>query len=113
MSASQHRDLIAAVATPPGQGGIGVVRLSGPGAADVGQRICGRVLKPRYATYCEFRDDDEVIDQGLALLFSEHASFTGEEVVELQGHGGPVVMQRLLDTAVKLGARLAQPGEFS
>ena len=107
MSSAQHRDLIAAVATPPGQGGIGVVRLSGQGAADVGRRICGRALQPRYATY------DEVIDQGLALLFSEHASFTGEEVVELQGHGGPVVMQRLLDTAVKLGARLAQPGEFS
>lgn len=113
MSAAQHGDLIAAVATPPGQGGIGVVRLSGQGAAEVGARICGRALKARQALYCTFSDGTEVIDQGLALLFSGTASFTGEEVVELQGHGGPVVMQRLLDAAINCGARLAQPGEFS
>ncbi len=113
MSDGLHSDLIAAVATAPGQGGIGVVRLSGPGARRVAEQVCGKQLKPRVAAYCDFSDDDEVIDQGLALLFTQGASFTGEEVVELQGHGGPVVLQRLLDLVCRLGARLARPGEFS
>jgi tRNA modification GTPase len=113
MNAGLQSDLIAAVATAPGQGGIGVVRLSGPGAHAVAQRICNRSLKPRFATYCDFRDGEEIIDQGLALLFAEGASFTGEEIVELQGHGGPVVLQRLLDVVCAHGARLARPGEFS
>jgi len=113
MSAGLQSDLIAAVATAPGQGGVGVVRLSGQGAADVGETICGCNLQPRHATYCEFSDGGEVLDQGIALLFADHASFTGEEVVELQGHGGPVVLQRVLNAACSLGARLARPGEFS
>ena len=113
MSDGLQSDLIAAVATAPGQGGIGVVRLSGPGAQHVAQQVCGKSLQPRLATYCNFSDADEVIDQGLALLFAAGASFTGEEVVELQGHGGPVVLQRLLDLVCQLGARLARPGEFS
>lgn len=106
-------DLIAAVATASGQGGIGVVRLSGQGARDIAEQICGRTLRPRYASYCDFSDGDEILDQGLVLYFEGTASFTGEEVVELQGHGGPVVLQRLLDTVCNLGARIARPGEFS
>jgi tRNA modification GTPase len=113
VSGGLQTDLIAAVATAPGQGGIGVVRLSGQGARGVAEKICGRTLQPRYASYCDFRDRDEILDQGLALLFDGTASFTGEEVVELQGHGGPVVLQRLLDAVCSLGARLARPGEFS
>jgi len=113
MSDGLQSDLIAAVATAPGQGGIGVVRLSGPGAHQVARQVCGKTLKPRVASYCDFCDGQEVIDQGLALLFAEGASFTGEEVVELQGHGGPVVLQRILDVVCACGARVARPGEFS
>lgn len=113
MPGGLHTDLIAAVATPPGQGGIGIVRLSGAGARRVARQICGRTLQPRHATLCDFHDGDEIVDQGLALWFPGTASFTGEEVVELQGHGGPVVLQRLLDMVCALGARLARPGEFS
>jgi len=108
-----NTDLIAAVATAPGQGGIGVIRVSGPGAAEIALKVCGRLLKPRFASLCNFCDGEEVIDQGIALLFSAQASFTGEEVVEFQGHGGPVVLQRLLSLVCQLGARLALPGEFS
>ncbi|MCR9261655.1 MAG: tRNA uridine-5-carboxymethylaminomethyl(34) synthesis GTPase MnmE [Pseudomonadaceae bacterium] len=113
MATSLHDDLIAAVATPPGQGGIGVIRLSGNGAADVARIICNQNLVPRHATYCKFSDGDEVLDEGIAIAFAHSASFTGEEVVELQGHGGPVVLQRLLDLVCRHGARLARPGEFS
>ena len=113
MATSLHDDLIAAVATPPGQGGIGVIRLSGSGAADVARSICNQTLAPRHATYCTFSNGDEVIDEGIAIYFAQSASFTGEEVVELQGHGGPVVLQRLLDLVCHHGARLARPGEFS
>jgi tRNA modification GTPase len=113
VATSLHDDLIAAVATPPGQGGIGVIRLSGRGAAEVARSICNQTLVPRHATYCKFSDGDEVIDEGIAIAFAQSASFTGEEVVELQGHGGPVVLQRLLDLVCQHGARLARPGEFS
>ncbi len=108
-----QQDLIAAVATPPGQGGIGVVRLSGPGARDVGEGLCGCELTPRRATFAAFRDGEDVLDEGIALYFAQPASFTGEDVVELQCHGSPVVMQQLLDAACARGARLAGPGEFS
>ena len=107
MATSLQDDLIAAVATPPGQGGIGVIRLSGRGAADVARSICNQTLVPRHATYCKFSDGDEIIDEGIAIAFAQSASFTGEEVVELQGHGGPVVLQRLLDLVCQHGARLA------
>lgn len=112
-SGGLQTDLIAAVATASGQAGIGVVRVSGQGAREVAQQICGRTLRPRYASYCDFRDGDDILDQGLALYFEGGASFTGEEVVELQGHGGPVVLQRVLDAVCRLGARIARPGEFS
>ncbi len=109
-----HPDTIAAVSTPPGRGGIGIVRISGPGTAAVAQALIGRLPAPRSAHYCAFRDDtDAVIDRGVALYFPAPASFTGEDVLELQGHGGPVVMDMLLSAALKRGARPARPGEFS
>ncbi|HKJ23017.1 MAG TPA: tRNA uridine-5-carboxymethylaminomethyl(34) synthesis GTPase MnmE, partial [Gammaproteobacteria bacterium] len=107
-------DTIAAVATPPGRGGVGIVRLSGPAVRSIGEAILGRVPRPRYALHAAFRDAaGDVIDSGIALYFPGPASFTGEDVLELQGHGGPVVMDMLLQRAVALGARLAGPGEFS
>lgn len=108
------RDTIVAVATPPGKGGIGVVRISGPDAARIGERMLGSLPAPRVAAFREFRHvDGTVIDSGLGLWFPKPRSFTGEAVLELQGHGGPLVMSMLADAAVALGARRAQPGEFS
>lgn len=105
---------IAAIATAPGRGGVGVVRISGSGLADFAQGLVGKPLKPRHAHYADFRGQDgELIDQGLALFFPAPHSFTGEDVLELQGHGGPVVMQMLLRRCLELGARLAEPGEFT
>ncbi len=107
-------DTIAAVSTPPGRGGISIVRVSGPGAAGIAAALIGRLPPPRSAHYCAFRDPtDTVIDRGVALFFPAPASFTGEDVLELQGHGGPVVMDMLLAATLEQGARPARPGEFS
>lgn len=107
-------DTICAVATPPGVGGVGIVRVSGPRVADIAFGVCGVLPVPRTARYTEFRDAaDGCIDRGLALYFPGPASFTGEDVLELQGHGGTVVMHLLLRRVVELGARIARPGEFS
>ncbi|MCC5795973.1 MAG: tRNA uridine-5-carboxymethylaminomethyl(34) synthesis GTPase MnmE [Methylophaga sp.] len=107
-------ETIVAIATAPGRGGVGVVRLSGPNSAEIASRICGPLAKPRFASFKQFRaDDDEIIDSGIALYFPGPASFTGEDVVELQGHGSPLVMDRLCQRAIELGARMARPGEFS
>ena len=108
-----ERDTIAAIATAPGRGGVGIVRISGPAARDIGERICGKTLRPRLATYAFFHAGQILVDEGIALLFCTPASFTGEDVVELQGHGGPFVMQQLLQAVLSAGARLARPGEFS
>ncbi|SEA17940.1 tRNA uridine-5-carboxymethylaminomethyl(34) synthesis GTPase MnmE [Microbulbifer marinus] len=111
---SINRDTIAAVATAPGRGGIGVIRLSGPRALEIAHGICGaRELKPRYAHYRNFTRGEQLIDQGIALFFPGPNSFTGEDVVELQGHGGPVLLDQLLHATIELGARQARPGEFS
>jgi tRNA modification GTPase len=108
------RDTIAALATPAGRGGIGVIRVSGPAAPDIAQRLLGRVPKPRHATQATFRDAHGApIDAGIALYFPAPDSYTGEGVLELQGHGGPVVMQVLLGACLDAGARLAEPGEFT
>ena len=113
---------IAAIATAPGRGGIGVVRLSGRNLAPVMQAVCalsaGRMLTPRHATYLAFvQADGSVIDQGLAIWFKAPHSYTGEDVLELQGHGGPVVLQMLLQRCLEagqdIGLRIAQPGEFT
>ena len=107
-------DTIAAIATPPGRGGIGVVRVSGPVCGRVAEGVLGGLPFPRQAALRRFRDaDGHTIDQGLALYFPAPNSFTGEDVLELQGHGGPVVMDTLLERVLELGARLARPGEFS
>ncbi|MDO8697219.1 MAG: tRNA uridine-5-carboxymethylaminomethyl(34) synthesis GTPase MnmE, partial [Pseudomonas sp.] len=109
-----NTETIAAVATAQGRGGVGIVRVSGPLAQSIALAVSGRELKPRYAHYGPFNDaDGQVLDQGLALYFPGPHSFTGEDVLELQGHGGPVVLDLLLRRCVQLGARLARPGEFS
>ena len=107
---------IAAIATPPGRGGIGVVRVSGPGerVTAVVDGVAGRTLEPRVATYAVFRDArGGPIDRGLAILFPAPASYTGETVAEFHGHGSPAAMRLLLARCVELGARLAEPGEFT
>jgi tRNA modification GTPase len=107
-------DTIAAVATPAGFGGVGIVRVSGPRTRDIARGVLGRVPEIRLAVLSNFRGDDgQVIDQGLALFFPAPNSFTGEDVLEFQGPGGPVVMDLLLRRTLELGARLARPGEFS
>lgn len=105
---------IAAIATPHGRGGIGIVRVSGSACSHIAQAIAGRIPAPRQAQFCNFKQaDNTLIDQGLALYFPAPHSFTGEDVLELHGHGGPVVMDLLLQRILELGARLARPGEFS
>jgi tRNA modification GTPase len=113
-SGEVSRETIAAIATPAGRGGIGVVRVSGAQAAQVAKKLLGRVPPPRQASFARFRDArGEPIDEGLALYFPAPDSYTGEAVLELQGHGGPVVMQALLRACLDAGARLAEPGEFT
>lgn len=110
----QNNDTIAALATAPGRGGVGIIRVSGARAAEVAETILGRLPPPRYAEYLPFRDEQAVtLDEGIALYFVGPNSFTGEDVLELQGHGGPVVMDLLLQRVLSLGVRMAQPGEFS
>ncbi|MFQ6004763.1 MAG: tRNA uridine-5-carboxymethylaminomethyl(34) synthesis GTPase MnmE [Woeseia sp.] len=107
-------DTIVAATTPPGAGGIGIVRISGPEAPEIARKMLGSVPQPRQASVRVFRDaQGEPIDTGLALYFPEPGSFTGEAVLELHGHGGPMIMALLTEAAVALGARQAEPGEFS
>jgi tRNA modification GTPase len=113
-SSPQAMDTITALATPPGRGGIGVIRVSGPLCAEVAKAILGKIPQPRVAEYLPFKDvEGDTLDVGLALYFVAPHSFTGEDVLELQGHGGPVVMDMLIRRIVSLGVRLARPGEFS
>ncbi|MBO1924909.1 tRNA uridine-5-carboxymethylaminomethyl(34) synthesis GTPase MnmE [Thiomicrorhabdus sp. 6S3-12] len=110
----ENIDTIAAVATAPGRGGVGIVRVSGNKAKSIAEAVLGKIPEPRYAHYGPFYGaQGEVLDRGIALYFPNPNSFTGEDVLELQGHGGPVVLQWLLERVVELGARLAEPGEFS
>lgn len=107
-------ETIAAIATPPGRGGVGIVRVSGPAARQVAERLLGHCPAPRHASYGVFRDlEGQVLDEGIALFFANPHSFTGEDVLELQGHGGPVVLDGVLSAALAAGARPARPGEFS
>jgi len=109
-----NNDTIAAIATAPGRGGVGVIRISGSNLLPFAFALTGKTPKARYATLADFRaGDGATIDSGLLLYFPAPHSFTGEDVLELQGHGGPVVMQMLLGRCLDLGARLAEPGEFS
>ncbi len=115
MSSPHDTDTIAAIATPPGRGGVGIVRVSGRTAAAIGAAITGgATLRPRLAHYGPFHDRaGEILDRGLALWFPAPHSFTGEDVLELHGHGGPVILDCLLREVIALGARAARPGEFS
>lgn len=114
MSRGVTSDTIAAIATPPGRGGIGVIRISGTSTTRICSAIVGNVPAPRYATLANFQSAvGETIDQGIVLFFPGPHSFTGEDVLELHGHGGPVVMDLLLARIIELGARIALPGEFS
>ena len=114
MSRLPKVETIAALATPPGRGGVGIIRISGPLASHVAKATLGHCPKPRYAEYLPFHDQQgNILDQGLALYFPAPHSFTGEDVLELQGHGGPVVMDMLLHSVMAQGARMARPGEFS
>ncbi len=115
---TRHHDPIVAIATAPGRGAVGIVRLSGRHLASCVQALCGRELQPRLASYGPFLDDQgQAIDHGLALFFPAPHSYTGEDVLELQAHGGPVVLQLLLAQCLsvgrEIGLRLAQPGEFT
>lgn len=111
-------DTIAAIATAPGKGGIGIIRVSGPKTQAIAQQITNSLLKPRFAHYGPFFETDSnnkksALDTGIALYFPAPHSFTGEDVLELQAHGGPVLLDCLLTETLRLGARLARPGEFS
>ncbi|MFQ6372531.1 tRNA uridine-5-carboxymethylaminomethyl(34) synthesis GTPase MnmE [Shewanella sp. YIC-542] len=108
-------DTIVAQATAPGKGGVGIVRVSGNKARDVAMHILGHQPKPRYADYCAFKDaQGHTLDQGIALFFQGPNSFTGEDVLELQGHGGQIVMDMLIHSILAIdGIRMARPGEFS
>jgi len=107
-------DTIAALATPPGRGGISIIRISGPSSKIIARRVLGDCPAPRYASYRRFSDANaQVVDEGLALYFPAPHSFTGEDVLELHGHGGAVVSDMLLKVVLQAGARMARPGEFS
>jgi tRNA modification GTPase len=107
-------DTIAAIATPPGNGGVGIIRISGSAVLAIAEQLIAKIPSPRYATYCTFKDaQGGIIDSGISLYFPGPASYTGEDTLELQGHGGSVVLDMLLRRVLALGARLARPGEFT
>jgi tRNA modification GTPase len=111
---SQNVDIIAAIATAQGRGGVGVIRISGPVIENLSNGVLGKLPIPRHATYCNFLDEKGgVLDRGIALYFPSPNSYTGEDVLELHGHGGPAVLHLILQRCLDLGARLAQPGEFT
>lgn len=114
MSEMMMSETIAAIATPPGMGGVGVIRVSGREALVIAEAITGKLLKARFAHYADFHDSNgEVIDQGVVIYFNAPHSYTGEDVVEFQGHGGVYILQSVLQLILSHGARQARPGEFT
>ncbi len=114
MLSASTNDTIAAIATASGAGGIGIVRVSGPLSKQIAAQILGSCPPPRYAAYLDFKQaDNELIDRGIAIYYQSPHSYTGEDVLELQGHGGTALMQILLARCIELGARQATPGEFT
>ncbi len=114
MAERDDRDTIAAIATAAGAAGLGIVRLSGPASRTIARSLTGIALRPRHAHRAVFHDDDgSVLDDGIAVYFAAPKSYTGEDVVELQAHGSPVLLARLLQCCIALGARAARPGEFT
>ncbi len=114
-SESVHpQETIAAIATPPGRGGVGIVRVAGPHVKDILQAITGKIPSPRQSVYTPFLNEEKTaLDFGIAIYFPAPHSFTGDDIAEFQGHGGPVIMDCLLQRVISLGARVAKPGEFS
>jgi len=111
---SLNPDTIAAIATPPGNGGVGIIRISGALVTEIAKQLLNKSLTPRHALFSSFIDNNgSVIDSGISLYFPAPASYTGEDILELQGHGGSVVQDMLLRRVLSLGARLANPGEFT
>jgi len=111
---SADTDTICAIATSPGKSGIGIIRISGPKCKEIAKQVLGFCPTPRNAHYCSFLDNNsEIIDKGIGIFFASPNSYTGEDVLELQGHGGFFILNRLLKTTISFGARLARPGEFS
>ena len=109
-----HTDTIAAIATPSGNGGVGIIRISGALVTTIASQLLNKPLTPRHALYASFLDSDgSVIDSGIALYFTNPHSYTGEDILELQGHGGAVVLDMVLRRVLSLGARLANAGEFT
>ncbi len=109
-----NQDTIAAIATPPGNGGVGIIRISGTLVTEIAKQLLNKSLIPRHALFTSFIDNDRcIIDSGISLYFPAPASYTGEDILELQGHGGSVVLDMLLRRVLSLGARLANPGEFT
>ncbi|MFE8070407.1 tRNA uridine-5-carboxymethylaminomethyl(34) synthesis GTPase MnmE [Marinobacteraceae bacterium S3BR75-40.1] len=114
MQSTGTMDTIAAIATAPGRAGVGIVRVSGPRSGAIAEQVLGYRPQPRHAHYGPFLDEEgQRLDEGIALFFPNPHSFTGEDVLELQGHGGTVIMDLILQTTLRFGARLARPGEFS
>ena len=108
------QDTIAAIATPPGNGGVGIIRISGPSATEISSQLTHKAILPRQALFTSFKDEKGgVIDSGILIYFPNPSSYTGEDIIELQGHGGTVVLNMLLKRVLGLGARLANPGEFT
>jgi tRNA modification GTPase len=108
-----QNDTIAAIATAPGVGGVGIIRISGDKSLEICQKISNKTPQARLATFSKFIHNNHAIDEGIILYFPNPNSFTGEDVIELQAHGGPVILNMLLSAVLSLGARMAQPGEFS
>ena len=109
-----NQDTIAAIATPPGTGGVGIIRISGTLVTEIAKQLLNKSLIPRHALFTSFiNSDGSIIDSGISLYFPAPASYTGEDILELQGHGGSVVLDMLLRRVLSLGARLANPGEFT
>jgi tRNA modification GTPase len=112
--ASVTTDTIAAIATPPGNGGVGIIRISGSKSLTIAEQITGKIPSPRYALYSSFKTQTQIVlDSGIVLYYPAPHSFTGEDVIELQGHGGQIVCQMILKRVLECGARIARPGEFS
>jgi tRNA modification GTPase len=108
------QDTIAAIATPPGNGGVGIIRISGLSASEIAKQLTNKYFLPRQALFTSFKDENQtIIDSGILLYFPNPSSYTGEDTIELQGHGGTIVLGMLLKRVLSLGARLANPGEFT
>ncbi|MFC4891427.1 tRNA uridine-5-carboxymethylaminomethyl(34) synthesis GTPase MnmE [Pseudofrancisella aestuarii] len=108
-----NNETIVAIATPQGNGGIGIVRISGSNALPIANKIIKKSLKPRYATFCHIYEDNQIIDNGIAIFFKNPYSYTGEDTVEIQAHGNPIILNMIIKLAIKLGARMAKAGEFT